>query len=113
MTLAAAVLSAIQATVPIMNISLGDINNRTTWLVTPNTLQAQAQPIIDAFNPSDPALVTADLNAAVTDALDNQRLISAVVWTIIDQLAAPATITKYNAARTKIIAAYKAQPWKP
>lgn len=59
----------------------------------------------------------ADYDLAVLDSkvrmsVDDERLISAVVWTIIDTYSAPATPAKYQNARTKIIAAYKAQPWK-
>lgn len=49
--------------------------------------------------------------SAVTQALDGERLISAVVWAVIDTYSAPATPAKYRAARTKIIAAYKGRPW--
>jgi hypothetical protein len=52
------------------------------------------------------------LDAAITTVLDTQRLISAVVWAILDTYSAPATPAKYQAARTKIINAYKLTPWK-
>jgi len=52
------------------------------------------------------------LDFAVKTAVDNERLISAVVWTIIDTYSAPATVAKYQNARTKIINAYKARPWQ-
>ena len=61
---------------------------------------------------ADPALDTAKLDAQVKSVLDEERLMSAVVWTIIDTFADPATKPKYAAARTKIIAAFVAQPWK-
>lgn len=101
------------AGVVIDGVTAPDAANRTTWTVTPPGLQGAAQQTIDAFNPDDPALVQADLDGEVMNALDAQRLYSAIVWAIIDQFAAPASIPKYNIARTKIIAAYKAQPWKP
>ena len=53
------------------------------------------------------------LEGAVKLLVDNERLTSAIVWTIIDTYSAPATVTKYQAARTKIIAAYKGTPWNP
>lgn len=101
------------AGVPIVSVALGDHANKATWTVLPAELQEQAQPIIDAFNPNDPAHVAADLDEQVKAAMDQERLFSAIVWTIIDTYSAPATVTKYNTARTKVIAAYKATPWKP
>jgi hypothetical protein len=53
------------------------------------------------------------LDAAVRQSVDAERLISAVIWAIIDTYSAPATVAKYQAARTKIINAYKARPWNP
>ena len=96
----------------VIGVSIGDEANRTTWKVFPVTLQVDAQPHIDAFNPTDPAHEQAELDLHVKTAVDAERLISAVVWTIIDTFAAPATVTKYQNARTKIIAAYKSTPWK-
>lgn len=52
------------------------------------------------------------LDVEVKSCMDNERTFSALVWAIIDTYSAPATVAKYNSARTKIIAAYKAQPWK-
>lgn len=43
------------ANVPIVGVVIGDVADRTTWKVTPAYLQPQAQMVIDAFNPSDPA----------------------------------------------------------
>ena len=95
----------------IAGVSIGDAANRSTWKVVPVTLQVAAQPHIDAFDPNDPTHEQAELDAAVRASVDGERLISAVVWTIIDTFAAPATPAKYQAARTKIITAYKARPW--
>ena len=99
----------------IIGVSIGNPADRTTWLVYPPNLQALAQATIDAFNPDDQAAIDADLDEQVKLAVDQERLISAVVWTILDTYAEfkPATIAKYTAARTKIIAAYKLTPWKP
>ena len=58
------------------------------------------------------AHAAAALDAEVKSCMDNEHTFSALVWAIIDTYSAPATAAKYNAARTKIIAAYKAQPWK-
>lgn len=114
MAIAQQVDAAVKAAgVPIVGISIGIEGDKTTWRVQPPTLQSAAQPTIDAFNPADPALVTAALDAEITRTLDSERLISAVVWTIIDTYSPPATTAKYQNARTKIITAYKGQPWKP
>lgn len=70
MTLADQLYRTIAATVPIVSVSIGDPADKRTWTVDPKALQAQAQPIIDAFNPTDPATISAgkDLDAAVIDA---------------------------------------------
>lgn len=101
------------ASVAIAGVSIGDPVNKATWKVSPPSLQSAAQPTIDAFNATDPALDAADLDKAITVALDQERLSSAIVWTIIDTYSPPATIAKYNTARTKIISAYKLRPWIP
>lgn len=115
-TLAGRLARAVRAAgVPIDDVSIVDVNTRASWKVNPASLQAAAQSTIDAFNQNDPALLDADLDAEVKQAIDNERLISAVVWTILDTYAEfkPATIPKYNAARTKVIAVYKSRPWLP
>lgn len=105
---------AVRAVVPsVVDVSIGDSTNKGTWTVTPSSLQAQAQPVIDGFNPDDPAHAQADLDEQIAQALDQERIFSAVVWAIIDQVLPPATIAKYNAARTKIVNAYKNRPWMP
>ena len=66
--------------------------------------------------PATPAEIAAfdvsKLESTVVGNLDNERIFSAIVWTVIDTYSAPATSQKFAAARTKIIAAYKTQPWK-
>lgn len=104
------------AGVAIAGVSIGDPANKATWKVQPSSLQAAAQPTIDAFNPDDPALVTAELDAAVKRSIDDERLSAAIVWVILKQMY-PAdtdaqTKTKFGVARTRIIDAFKAQPWK-
>lgn len=101
------------AGVAITGVVMGRYTDKATWKVQPEALQGAAQPIIDAFNPADPAHVTAELDAEVLQALDGQRLISSVLWCMIEVLNPPATIAKYQNVRAKVIAAYKAQPWKP
>lgn len=101
------------AGVAVVSVSIGVETDRRSWTVQPASLQGAAQALIDSFNPDDPAVEQADLDTAIKVELDQGRLISAVVWSVIDTFAAPANATKYAAARTKIIANYKAQPWKP
>jgi hypothetical protein len=66
---------------------------------------AKTQPEIDAY-------AAARLNEQAVKAADSQRIIAAVVWAVIDTYSAPATVAKFNNARTKIIDAYKTQPWR-
>jgi hypothetical protein len=75
----------------------------------------------DATSPTGRRAATAPEIAAYDDAvldsdarvrMDVERVFSALVWAILDTYSAPATVAKYQAARTKIIAAFKAQPWK-
>ena len=61
-----------------------------------------------------PEIATYDDAKAEADAvaqLDPQRVLNAIVWAIVDTYSAPATVTKFNAARTKILSAYKNRPW--
>lgn len=103
------------AGVPVVGVDIVDAASPATWVVRPSDLQAAAQPIIDAFDPNDPAHEQADLKARVTAALDTERLTSAVVWTILKQMfpndTDAQTRTKYGVARTKIIAVYASRPW--
>ena len=93
-------------------VSIGDEANRATWKVVPVSLQAAAQPHIDSFNPDDPVHEQAELSAAAGATMDSGRSFAAVVWAIIDTYSPPATVAKFQAARTKIINAYVSQPWK-
>lgn len=52
------------AGVPIVGVSIPDAANRASWLVHPRELQEMAQPVIDTFNPDDPAYAAAELRAA-------------------------------------------------
>lgn len=112
-SLAAALRAAIRAAgVPIDEVSIGENNNKATWRVYPPSLQAAAQPTIDGFDYNAQAVQDAGLEQEAAIALDDERLISSVVWVMIDQFAAPATVAKYQNARTKILSAYKARPWR-
>ncbi len=106
------------AGIPIIGVSVGTEADRSTWVVQydPSATAQQKSDgaaLVATFNPTDPGFAAADLDAEVTRALDQERLISAVVWTILDTYSPPATVAKYNAARTKIVSNYKATPWKP
>src|SRR3990167_4976930 len=110
--LAGRLKAVIQAAgVAITDLSLPDMTNKATWTVQPPDLQAAAQSTIDSFDVNDPAHDSAELNLAVTGHLDQERIYSALVWAIIDTYSAPATVTKYNAAKTKIVTAFKTRPW--
>lgn len=115
--IARAVYRAITAAgVPIVSVSIGSQTDKTTWKVQPTELQATAQPIINAFNVTNPAHLTAEIAAAGTSVMDD-RLTSAIVWTILKQMY-PAdtdaqTRTKFGVVRTRIIDAYTTKPWAP
>lgn len=100
------------AGVAIDDILLNDPEDKSTWTVVPASLQAAAQPYIDAYNPNDPAHETAMLDRDVKALIDKERIFSAIVWAVIDTYSAPATIPKYNAARAKILSAFRTRPWK-
>lgn len=119
MGLAAALDRALRtANVPIVGVTIGVESDRATWkaryaagATAPQVATGDA--LIASFDPTDQTIALADQDADVKRAIDDERLIAAVVWTVIDQLAPPATIAKFNAARTKIIAVYKTHPWNP
>lgn len=112
MGLTAQVEAAIKgAGVAILGVSIGDAGNKATWRVNPENLQSAAQATIDTFNPADPAHEQAELDRMIVAEIDNGRLVGAIVWAILDTYSAPATVTKFNAAKTKIVASYKARPW--
>ena len=104
------------AGVPIVSVSIGRRTDKSTWTVQPSDLQAAAQPIIDAFDPNDPAHRAAEVAAQVTAVIDTERLPSAVVWTILRQMYPTDTVeqtkTKCGVVWTRIIDACKAEPWK-
>lgn len=56
--------------IPIVGVSIGNEADRATWTVQPPELQAQAQPIIDAFDPNDPAAAHAETDAIVDVVFD-------------------------------------------
>src|SRR3990167_11528390 len=74
------------AGIQIRGVSIGTEMDKSTWRVHPPSRQAEAQPIIDAFDPTDPVHEQADLDRQVRAALDNERLSSAMIWTILKQM---------------------------
>lgn len=104
------------AGVPIVGVSIGDPANKATWKVSPPSLQIAAQPTIDVFDVNNPAYETAELDAKVKFALDEERLYSAIVWGMLRRFyptdSDAQTKTKYQAAYSSIVTAYKSQPWK-
>lgn len=100
----------------IEGVSIGDEARKETWTVQPPSWQPACQPVIDAFDPDDPAHEQAELESQVTATLDTERLTAAVVWVILRQMypldTEAQTNTKFGVARTRIINAFTAQPWK-
>lgn len=47
----------------VTDVAIGDVTNRATYRVTPPSLQAACQALINAFDPDDPALLAAELTA--------------------------------------------------
>lgn len=104
------------AGVPWVGVSIGSATDRTTWKVQPSSLQAAAQPVIDSFDPAAQAWVDAELDERVKASVDTERLTAAVVWVVLKQMyptdTDAQTKTKFGVARTRLIDAFKAQPWK-
>lgn len=102
-TLAARLDAAIRAAgVPIDGVSIGNEQNRATWRVVPASLQAQAQPIIDAFVVPTPDQVKDE--AAIRDV--DAKALKAVVMEIYPYLGAgKPTLAQL---RANILARYKA-----
>ena len=74
---------------PVVSVSLGRVTDKTTWRVSPDSLQAACQPIIDAFDATDPAHETAQ-RAALALMLSRQKdILATIMWAIIlrDQAA--------------------------
>lgn len=76
---------------------------------TGESLKATFDPLVDAA-----AFEAAQVSSDVKHALDDDRLASAIVWTVLDTYTElrPATKAKYAIARQKVIDAYVSQPWK-
>lgn len=79
--------AALRVTMPGVNVSIGDPGDKSTWRVNPPELQAQAQPIIDAFDPNDPTFADADADAAVDGLLD-ANIAGDLLSALLDNFAA-------------------------
>lgn len=97
-------------------VRIGRRDDKSTWRTHDPSLQVAAQPIIDAFDPNDPAHVTAELDEQVKIMFDKERIFSSLVWAIISTfdapVDAPATKRKYNIVRERAIEAFKEKPWE-
>jgi hypothetical protein len=92
--------------------ALLDLPDDAPW-PNPRSQRAASSTTLRAATSSEQAAYDAVvLDAEVRVEMDARRLMSALVWAIIDTYSAPATVAKYQAARTKIVNAYKSQPWK-
>ena len=49
------------AGVPIVGVSIGNVTDKTTWTVQPESLQNAAQSIIDGFDPNAQSVLDADI----------------------------------------------------
>lgn len=89
------------AGVPIDSISIGDYTNRATWTVRPVSLQAQAQPIIDAYaHPTPAQLLDEDAERETSE-----KKLLAVALALYECIPAP-TLTKAQ-LRSRAKAIYK------
>ena len=99
----------------VVSVSIGDETNKATWTVQPTTLQAAAQPTIDAFDVNDPIHDQREQNIIATSEYD-RRYASAFTWVLLRRVFPTDTVAqtkvKYDAMRDAVIAAAQAQPWK-
>ena len=83
--LAARLHTAIKAEdIPIVGVSIGDAANKATWKVSPQNLQAAAQPTIDAFDVNDPTHAAIEL-ATLALTTSRQKDILAMLAVIVRQ----------------------------
>lgn len=89
------------AGLPIEGVSIGDTANKATWRVVPSTLQASAQPLIDAFVMPDAATLLSDDAQRET----GEKKLKAVALALWECIPAP-TMTKAQLV-ARAIAIYK------
>jgi len=91
------------AGIAITGVSIGDHANKATWRVAPVSQQAAAQAVIDAFNPDDPAHVSAERDADAQRRADDvlARALARVVWDELQKMQpkvgqTPLTLTQFR-----------------
>lgn len=104
MTLAAQLFQTINATVPITGVRIGDPANRATWEVVfvPGTSQADqdtAVALLQAFNPADPATISAGKDQDAS-AIDSNLVIQAVGVALWEEVQ-KCTVINGQVLRTK------------
>jgi hypothetical protein len=96
--------AAVQASAAITDVSIGDANDRSTWRVHPASLQAQAQPTIDAYVEPTPAqLADEDAERETGD-----KKVLAVALALWECIPAPTMTKAQLRARAKAI--YRSLP---
>lgn len=79
-TLAAHLDQSLRAAgIAVDGVTIGDESDRQTWRVHPKRLQAEAQPLIDAFEVPDPKI----LAAAEADAQHSLPALALALWECI------------------------------
>lgn len=106
--LAASLQKAITAGgVPIIGVSIGTVQDRTTWRVNPLALQAQAQPLIDAFDPNDPSIVAAERDALIASEAGREIVKALLLFYLRRELGRNPTGAERDAARADFLQAYR------
>lgn len=100
MTLTERVRAAVLATVPITDVVLADETDKSTWTVTPASLQAAAQPIINAFDLSAIGLEQGDADADVDTAFDG--VVGNIVEALLENFGAMQAEAQDGALRVSI-----------
>ena len=91
--------SILAAGVPSVGVSIGREDDRSTWTVQPASLQAQAQPIIDAFKmPTAAQLADEDATTCMGD-----KKILAIAAALWECIPAPTMTKAQTLARAKAI----------
>ena|SRR3990167_2163281 len=93
------------AGVAVVGVQIVDTTDRATWRVQPPALQPQAQPIIDTFDATAPAILAAELD---TEARQMPRAMRAwMLFYLRDKLGRNPTQAERRAARDALIQAFK------
>ena len=108
--IAARVEWAIRAAgVDILGVSIGEDANKATWRVSPASLQAAAQPVIDAFDPEAP-LSDGELAAAFQPTSRQKDVLATIAWTL--SLHDPAAWEGLTVAQKKAATLAQANDWR-